>query len=76
MGELEGLFIAEEEDVAALIGKTVHFGEALGKHSNVNATIEEDEIEVISEDQEFITKFIEIMGDGTVSGYNPLDYLD
>ena len=74
MGYLDGLFIAEESEIKAIIGKEIYFGEVLGKHSEIVDVLEEDELTVKSDDQDFITKFIEIMGDGTISGYNPLDY--
>ena len=68
------IFTAEEETVSAIIGKEIHFGEVLGKHSDVHFEIEPRHIEVLSDDNEFIVKFIEILGKGTVSGINPLDY--
>jgi len=74
MGGLEGLFIAEESSVKAAIGKEIYFGEVLGKHSEVYGTLKEGDCEVKSEDQEFISKLEELLG-GTISGYNPLDYL-
>ena len=76
MGDLDGLFIAEESEVNAIIGKNIYFGEVLGKHSEVSGTLDPEDIQVKTDDQEFIAKFIEIMGDGTISGFNPLDYYD
>lgn len=74
MGVVESLFIADEEDVRKIIGKTVRFGEILGKHSYVICDIEKKHFEVLTDDQEFINKFVEIMGNGTISGYNPIEY--
>lgn len=76
MGDLNGLFIADEADVAAIVGKEIYFGEVLGKHSEISGTLDDEDLTVKSDDQDFITKFIEIMGEGTISGYNPLDYYD
>ena len=76
MGHLESIFVAEEEEVKDVIGRDVYFGEVLGKHSEVGGVIEENEITVLSDDQDFVKKFIEIMGDGTISGHNPLDYYE
>jgi len=76
MGALGGLFIAEESIVENLMGKKIYFGEVLGKHSEIYGHLEEKDLTVKSEDQDFIQKFIEIMGDGTISGYNPIDYYD
>lgn len=73
-GELDGIFVADHEEVENLIGKGIYFGEVLGKHSEIYGVLEEDEIKVISDDQEFIEKFEEIMGSGTISGFNPLDF--
>ena len=40
MGEVTGMIIAEEEDVASAIGKQIYFGEILGKpvHSALKFT--------------------------------------
>jgi len=75
MGDVDGLFVTTKEALAKAYGKEVYFGEILGKHSEVAGTLNESDITVLTEDQDFITKFIEIMGDGTLSGYNPLEYL-
>lgn len=75
-GSIEGLFIADSSNVANAIGKQVYFGEVLGKHSEVFGTLEKDEIVLITEDQDFITACRKIFKYDTLSGYNPLDYLD
>ena len=62
MGDLEGLFIAEENEVKKLIGKEIYFGEVLGKHSEIYGDLEEKDITVKSDDQEFIAKLREIIG--------------
>jgi hypothetical protein len=67
-GEIEGLFKATKEEVENAIGKDVYFGEILGKHSEVYGTIEEGEIELVSDNP------LEVMS-ATESGYNPLEYL-
>lgn len=76
MGSLDGIFVCEKEDLEKLYGKEVYFGEVLGKHSDVSIDIDAECFEIRTEDQDFIAKFIEIMGDGTISGYNPFDYID
>jgi hypothetical protein len=73
-GELEGLFVATEQEVNRLIGKEIYFGEVLGKHSEVSGTIEEGEIKKIDLDIETVEKVTKILGD-TWSGYNPFEYL-
>lgn len=75
-GELEGLFIAEEEDVDKLIGETVYFGEVLGKHSEVFGDIDKEDIIIKSEDQGLIRDLQEVFSGSTLSGYNPLDYYE
>lgn len=71
-GTIEGLFTAEKKDVERAIGKHVSFGEILGKHSDVNGTIEEGEIELLTDDEPFVSKFDELdLG----TGYNPLEYI-
>ncbi len=71
-GELEGLFIADKSEVERCIGEEVYFGEVLGKHSEVYGILEREDLTIKTEDQDFIEKFIEIMGEGTISGYNPI----
>lgn len=76
MGELEGLFVADKIDVENAIGEDVYFGEALGKHSEVSLTLKDKHFTIKSEDSEFVDKFIEILGCGTISGYNPIELLE
>ena len=76
MGEISGLFTANTSEVEKLFGREINFGEVLGKHSEISGTIHEDNFTIKSIDQEFIDTFESIMGEGTVSGYNPLDYID
>lgn len=76
MGEVSGVFIADEVDVKKIIGKNIYFGEILGKHSEVYGVIEEKDIELKTNDQAFISKFEEIMGEDWSTGYSPLDYYE
>lgn len=76
MGALDGIFIAEKADIEALIGNEIYFGEALGKHSDIYGTLDATDLTIKTDDQEFIAKFETIMGTGTISGFNPLDYYD
>ncbi len=75
MGEVEGLFVEESKKVESNIGKEVYFGEILGKHSEVYGTLSKEDLTVVCDDSDFVNKFIEIMGDGTISGYNPIQYI-
>lgn len=74
-GDLEGLFIAEEQKVADAIGKEAQFGEVLGKHSDVYGELESDDVEVIELPSEIVDLLADKLGH-SISGYNPLDYID
>jgi hypothetical protein len=74
-GYLEGLFIAEEKDVAELVGKEVYFGEVLGKHSEVVADMEESFFKVIDVPANVVQILEEKIG-VTISGYNPFDFIE
>lgn len=72
-GCLNGFFLAEETDVKNLIGKTLYFGDALGKHSSIEFELEEFDITLITDDQEFIEKAKKY--NVAPSGYDPFDYI-
>ncbi len=74
MGNVKGLFVATPEEIEEAMGKQVYFGEILGKHSEIYGDLEEDNLTVVSEDQDFIKKLVSLLG-VSVSGYNPLEYL-
>lgn len=74
-GELEGKFYATQEEVGAAIGKQVCFGEVLGKHSDVCGVLEQGEIKLVTDNQEFLQMAKDLNIDLT-SGFNPLSYLD
>lgn len=73
MGSLEGVFVADEEDVRAAYGRRVYFGKVLGKHSDVHGTLEESEFTILTDDQDFIAKAL--MYGVAHSGYDPLSYI-
>jgi len=73
MGDLEGVFVADTEDVKSKMGEDIHFGEVLGKHSEIYGVLEEKDLEVLSTDQEFIQQFQEIVGEVE---HNPLTLED
>lgn len=76
-GHVEGLFIAEKSEVEEVIGSSIYFGEILGKHSEIYGTLDEGDLIIKTEDQDFICKFEELMGiTDTISGYNPLHYIE
>lgn len=71
MGHLEGVFVADSEDVAKILGQDVYFGEVLGKHSEVYGTINEGDIELKTTSPEFIELFEEL---ALETGYSPFNY--
>lgn len=56
MGALEGIFSATEEQVAKMKGKELYLGEVLGKHSEVYGAINDETLELLTQDQEFIAQ--------------------
>ncbi len=74
MGDLDGAFVATQEEVDAIIGKEVYFGEILGKHSDIHGDLEKDNFTVLTDDQDFIAKAEKF---GLVPmGHHPLAYID
>ena len=77
MGELSGLFIADQSTIEKAQGKGVYMTDVLGKHSEISYKFgEEKEIKLISDDQEKVLWLRETFKYDTLSGYNPLDWVD
>jgi hypothetical protein len=74
MGSISGRFLATEEDVKAAIGQELYFGEVLGKHSDISATLEEGHITLVTDNPEFLFQANDL-GIDLESGFNPLQYL-
>lgn len=74
-GEVEGLFIADDQTIKEALGKDVYFGEILGKHSEVYGTLDEEDLTVITDKPEHIAMLEEIFESSTLNGYNPLEYM-
>lgn len=74
-GDIDGLFIAEKSKIEAAYGKHVYLGEVLGKHSEVYGDLDEGDITIISEDPVVIETLSNLFEDGTISGFNPLEYI-
>lgn len=70
-GTLEGLFVATDAEVDAACGKTVNYGEVLGKHSEVSIDLEPDHFERLDVDMEAVAKLTAVLGK-TLCGRNPL----
>ncbi|TPG88130.1 hypothetical protein EEL32_10220 [Brevibacillus laterosporus] len=73
-GDLEGLFVATDNEIQGLISKRVYFGEVLGKHSEVYGTLEQGDFDKINLDSETVEKVAEVLG-VSWSGFDPRDYL-
>jgi len=77
MGSLDGLFICEDSDLDRIADYgTVSFGEVLGKHSDVRIKFTKEEFEILTDDQDFIDRLEKYVGGRSISGYNPLNYID
>lgn len=75
MGTLSGLFLALPSKAEAAIGKTVKFGEVLGKHSEIECEIEPDDLKLVSSNPADIEVFERLFGRDDICGLNPLEYL-
>jgi hypothetical protein len=71
-GEVTGLFVKESAEVDAAIGRPVGFGEILGKHSDINGQLDNEDLTILSVDPAFVERFEKVVGD---VGYNPFDFM-
>lgn len=71
-GTLFGLFVADDAEVKALMGRRLYFGEVLGKHSDIQGPLEESDIELVTLDQDFVERFHQY---GCATGFSPWDGL-
>jgi hypothetical protein len=69
MGYLSGTFVADDKDVAKVFDDSVYLGEVLGKHSDINAYIDDKTLTILTDDQDFIRKFLMYQ---CGSGHNPV----
>jgi hypothetical protein len=72
-GHLSGIFVADSKHVELLISSQtqVYFGEVLGKHSEVCGPVQENEISLVTDDQQAVTVFEKFK---LQTGFNPFDY--
>ena len=75
-GDINGIFIADKEAVEAAYGRHVYLGEVLGKHSEVYGDLVEGDITIVSEDPVVVEVLLNLFEDGTISGFNPLEYIE
>ena len=76
MGSVSSTFVCNEDDLNNAIGSDIYFGEILGKHSEVYGTLNQEDVKIVSDDQDFIIKFEKVIGENWSSGYNPLHYIN
>ncbi len=70
-GSLSGIFSCEKEEIESLIGKEIHFGDVLGKHSEVILILQKEHLTEVTNDEKFVELFDEY---NLQKGFNPLDY--
>ena len=76
MGNLEGLFVCTQDELDNINGQMIHFGEVLGKHSEVYSDETYEHCKVISEDLDLIADLLTVSEHNTICGFNPLDYIE
>ena len=76
-GEVEGLFIASEEEIDKFLDKNmVSFGEILGKHSDVDIDFEKGKnLKCLEVSESTINELFIASNCRTIMGYNPFDYI-
>lgn len=57
MGRLQGIFSADYEEIASMLGKEAYFGECLGKHSEVIVNLTKEMFKEINCSSEFEIEF-------------------
>lgn len=72
MGDIEGIFVASDDEIRVKSGKPAYMGEMLGKHSEIRDDDWESNLTILTDDQKFIDKFLEIKAE---TGVNPLHYI-
>lgn len=72
MGSLSGLFLEDSETVERNIGRRVYFGECLGKHSDVSFDLDNDQLQLVTDDSEIVKIFRNY---NITSGWNPFEYI-
>jgi hypothetical protein len=71
MGMLSGVFVADADDVARVMGKDVYLGEVLGKHSDVTVTVSRENLREVSDSPVIVAFFEKELGGGV--GTNPIE---
>lgn len=72
-GSLRGTFVADSSKIESSISKFVYFGEVLGKHSQIQGVLTEEDFTLVSDKPEHVDWFISL---DLANGFNPFDYLE
>lgn len=72
-GTIEGIFVEETDKITSILGKSINFGDVLGKHSEVIGEIEVGDISLVTEDPQAVAIFERY---NMETGYNPFYYLN
>lgn len=76
MGDIQGLFASSEDALQDVYGKKIYLGEVLGKHSEVYFDLQPDMLTKLNVDPDAVKQIVNAVGDTSISGYNPFDYVD
>lgn len=80
MGDLSGIFIADQKQIDKIEGKNIYFGEVLGKHSEIyiDDFKAESFLTKLTDNSEFIENVKKFISDGdeTISGFSPVEYFE
>ena len=76
MGDLDGVFIADETDLKWFMGAEVWVNDVLGKHSEIQVTFNENTVKELAVSEQAVQELFDVLGKD-VSGMTPysLDYL-
>ena len=75
-GNVEGLFIATEEEIDKfLVGREIYFGEILGKHSEVCISFEKKDFKCLEVLESIINELFTALDSRSIAGYNPFKSL-
>lgn len=70
--DIQGIFLATDEEVEKLIGTELYLGEIAGKHSEVTVEVTKNDIILVTEDALAVEIFSRY---GLSNGVNPFDYI-
>jgi hypothetical protein len=75
MGTLHGTFFMEPEEYADILGCSGYACDVLGKHSEIDFTLTDENLTLVTDDAQFLQRAKEL-GVDLESGFDPRDYLE